>query len=231
MSGASYTKESFMAVGTAAPTLWTLADLVAMFGPIPAHRIRFDPPPGLATEEDVQKILRREKRLYELVDSVLVEKDIGFYESYLAVMLATYLQNFVSRTKGGIVTGEAGMVRLAAGLVRIPDVAFISWDRLPGRRIPRKPIPDLAPNLAVEILSKGNTKQEMERKLQDYFAAGVELVWLVDPRLRTVTVYAAPNRKRVIRSHQVLDGGSVLPDSTLPLSKLFAEPEGSSGGR
>jgi hypothetical protein len=46
-----------------------------------------------------------------------------------------------------------------------------------------------------------------------------------------VTVYTAPNRKRVIRSLQVLDGGSLLPEFTLPLSKLFAEPEDSSGGR
>ena len=73
------------------------------------------------------------------------------------------------------------MVWLFRGLVRIPDVAFTSWERLPGRRVPPEPIPELAPDLAVEVLSQSNTEAEMTRKRGEYFAAGVRLVWLVDP--------------------------------------------------
>ncbi|MGZ3396067.1 MAG: Uma2 family endonuclease [Isosphaeraceae bacterium] len=59
-----------------------------------------------------------------------------------------------------------------SGQVDISDAAFTSWERLPGRERPGKPIPDLAPDLAVEILSKSNTKAEMKRKLAEYFQAG-----------------------------------------------------------
>ena len=66
---------------------------------------------------------------------------------------------------------------------------FHSWNRLPGRESPKEPIPDLAPDLAVEVLSEGNTKAEMTRKVREYFDAGVILVWLIDPRKRTAQVF------------------------------------------
>ena len=144
----------------------TLADLLERFGAIPAARIRYDPPPGTATEQDVITLEARENRLFELVDGVLVEKAMGFYESFLAMRLVQFLLTFVEQHALGIVAGAAGMLRLAPGRVRIPDVSFISWDRLPQRRVPRQPIPDLVPDLAVEVLSEGNTPREMEQKLQ-----------------------------------------------------------------
>ncbi len=109
------------------------------------------PPPGEATEEDVVAIHGREKRLYELVDAVLVEKTMGAYEAYLAIELAAILRNYVRQRGLGIVLGPDGMMRLAPGLVRIPDVSFISFDRLPGRKVPRQAMFDLAPELAVEV--------------------------------------------------------------------------------
>jgi Uma2 family endonuclease len=115
------------------------------------------------------------------------------------------------------------MMRLASGLVRIPDVSFVSWDRLPGRRVPSRPIPRLAPDLAVEVLSKGNTKREMERKLREYFNAGVGLVWLIDPKARTVAVYTAVDHFIVLGEKQTLEGRPVLPGFSLPLAQWFAE--------
>ena len=111
----------------------------------------------------------------------------------------------------GLVTAPDGMVRLAPGLVRIPDVAFVSWARLPGRRVPREPIPDLAPDLAVEVLSESNTADEMARKRREYFAAGVRLVWQVAPLARTVEVYTAPEQVMLLREEDTLEGGEVLP--------------------
>jgi Uma2 family endonuclease len=110
------------------------------------------------------------------VDGVLVEKAAGLRESFLAIALASLLRGFVRPRNLGLVTGEAGMMRLMTGLVRIPDVAFISWDRLPNRRVPTEPLPDVAPNLAVEVLSTSNTPREMVRKRQEYFAAEVQVV-------------------------------------------------------
>jgi Uma2 family endonuclease len=205
------------------PTLWTVADLLETFGPISAYRIRHDPAPGTATVQDVIAIHDRENRLCELVDGVLVEKIMAFKESCLAVLLAGLLRSYVVPRKLGVIAGEGGMMEMASGLVRIPDVSFVSWRRFPNRRIPDEPVPNLAPDLAVEVLSPGNTKKERERKLQDYFDAGVLLVWFVDPRKRTVKVYTSPDQFTLLRQNQTLDGGAVLPGFSLPLRELFAE--------
>ncbi len=84
-----------------------------------------------------------------------------------------------------------GMVRLNPGLIRIPDVSFISADRLPGRRMPREAICPIIPDLAIEVLSKSNTRKEMDEKLADYFAAGVRLVWYIDPDTQTARAFTA----------------------------------------
>jgi Uma2 family endonuclease len=123
----------------------------------------------------------------------------------------------------GLVTGADGMVRLFPGLVRIPNVAFASWARIPNRRVPTEPIPELVPELAVEVLSKSNTDAEMTRKCGEYFAAGVLVVWLVDPESRTATVYTAPDQSTVLDETQTLDGAPVLPGFSLRLRELFAE--------
>ena len=206
-------------------TDWTAADLFRRFGPIPLRRIVMHPAPGTATEEDVTRLDDHEDRLCELVDGVLVEKAMGWYESYLAGWILTHLNNFVGPRRLGLVAGADGMYRLNPGLVRIPDVSFIPNDRLPGRRIPRDPICPIIPALAVEVLSDGNTRKEMRDKLGEYFARGVLLVWYVDPDKKTFQVFTAPDRSRLVREAQTLDGGDVLPGFSLNLRDLFAEPE------
>ena len=201
----------------------TLADLLAQLGGIAPARVRFHPPPGMATEKDVLDVQAREHRLCELVDGVLVEKGVGFRESLLAGALIEALRGFVRPRNLGLVTGEAGMVRLASGLVRIPDVAFVAWERLPMRRVPTEPIPGLAPDLAVEVLSESNTEGEMTRKRREYFATGVRLVWYVSPETRTVEVYTTPDDCTTLHEEHTLEGGAVLPGFTLPLGELFAE--------
>jgi Uma2 family endonuclease len=141
----------------------------------------------------------------------------------LAGFLFEVLSRLVRAGKLGLVTTADGTVRLWAGRVRIPDVAFFSWDRIPGRRVPRDPMPTLAPDLAVEVLSVSNTRREMRLKREDYFRAGVRLVWEVDPRTRTVQVYTSPEESTTLAESDTLDGGAVLPGFSLPLRELFAE--------
>ncbi len=200
----------------------TLADLLKRLGGISAARVRLHPSPGTATEKDVIRALDRENRPCELVDGTLVEKAMGYEESEIAAYLILRLYGFVLPQKLGLVTTESGPMRLFSGLVRMPDVAFVSWDRLPGRRVPKTPIPHLAPDLAVEVLSKSNTKAEMARKLGEYFQAGVRLVWLVDPKTRTVRVHTAVDQSVLLEGNQTLDGGEVLPGFSLSLNEIFA---------
>ncbi|ETX02886.1 Uma2 family endonuclease [Candidatus Entotheonella palauensis] len=205
------------------PPIHTLADLLAYLGDIAPDRVRFQPLPGTATEQDVLRIQAHEGRLCELVEQVLVEKAMGFRKSCLAVALGVALWQFIRPRNLGLVTGAGGPMRLAPGLVRIPDVAFISWSRLPERRMPTEPIPDLAPDLAVEVLSGSNTPGEMQRKRREYFEAGVRLVWLVDLETRTVDIYTDIDHVTTRSEADTLDGDLVLPGFTLELQELFAE--------
>jgi Uma2 family endonuclease len=115
-----------------------------------------------------------------------------------------------------------GTMRLMPKLVRIPDISFVRWEKLSGHEPPSEPIPDLVPDLAVEVLSEGNTRGEMDRKLREYFLAGVSLVWFVDRQSRTVQVYTSPEDTRVLKESDILDGGSVLSGLTLPVHEIFA---------
>jgi Uma2 family endonuclease len=201
----------------------TLGDLLNRLGGVSPDRVHMTPPPGHATEGDAIDVEARENRLCELVDGTLVEKAMGFNESLLAGALISFLRAFVIPGNLGLVSGESGMMRILPELVRIPDVAFISWDRLPGRRIPDTPIPHVAPDLVAEILSQSNTPGEMSRKRAEYFEAGVRLIWDIDPRTRTIAVYTAPDQVLMLTESQTLDGGNVLPGFVLPVKDLFSE--------
>jgi Uma2 family endonuclease len=200
----------------------TVADLLEKLGGVPPERVRLQPLPGTATEEDLIAIQDRENRNCELIDGTLVEKPLGYLESSLAAWIIILLGDYIRQHDIGTIAGEAGGTRLMPGLVRIPDVSFVSYDRLPDRTALSEPILGLAPDLAVEVLSPSNTKREMDLKVREYFLAGVRLVWLVDPIKRTVRAYTAPDQSVRLTEGQALDGGDVLPGLRLPLREVFA---------
>jgi Uma2 family endonuclease len=209
----------------------TAAEMQAQLGGIPLERIRIVPPPGLATEEDLLHLLDHEDRICELIDGVLVEKTMGYYESSVAVALIMFLGKYLEQQDLGIVLGEGGTLRILADQIRVPDVAFLSWRHFPGRILPAKPVPAIAPDLAVEVLSKGNTKAEMERKLDDYFAAGVAVVWLIDPDSQSARIYEGRAQLRELSLEGTLQAESVLPGFALPLQQLFDKAGRRSGGQ
>ncbi len=201
----------------------TIADLVARLGGIPPERVLLCPLPGTATEDDVVAALEApRKRICELIDGVLVEKPMGFKESILAGAILQLLWNYLEKRKLGVPAGADGPVRLRLGLVRFPDVCFVSWKRLRRAEVPDDPVSAVIPELAVEILSKSNTRREIALKIEEYFRAGVLLVWVIDPRTETAEVYTAPDEIRRLGIGGVLQGGKVLPGFRLPLRKLFA---------
>ncbi|HKI36292.1 MAG TPA: Uma2 family endonuclease [Gemmataceae bacterium] len=208
----------------------TVGELLKRLGNVPPHRIRMQPAPGTATECDVIALHDRHNRLFELVDGTLVEKTMGLRESMLAAWIVYLLQANLQNSKLGLIAGADGMVRLLGKQVRIPDVSFISWDKLPGRKLPREPIPDLVPDLAVEVLSESNTKAEMERKLKEYFLAGVRLVWLVDPNKQTVEVFTAPDESRVLAEADLLTANGVLPGLMVTVRSIFEDVPGEEEG-
>jgi Uma2 family endonuclease len=199
----------------------TMAEVLDQLGGIPPNRVLMTPTPGTATEQDVIAIHDREHRLCELIDGVLVEKMMGFEESIYAGWVVYYLIAYLKGRKIGQAFTADGLVRLAGGQIRIPDAAFISRERL--SRIKRGTILEIAPDLVVEVLSKGNTRREMEKKLREYFASGVRIVWYADPKKRTVRVYEAVDRSVLLNDDDELDGGDVLPGFRLSIREWFDE--------
>jgi Uma2 family endonuclease len=202
--------------------LETLADLLDRLGNVPLERIRLHPFPGTGTVDDVIRLCDREPRkLCELVDGVLVEKVMGHQESRLAAWLIFVLQTYLNEFDLGIVSGADGPHQILFDQVRFPDVAFIPYDRIPEGADPATPVPTWIPALAVEVLSPGNTRKEMDRKLRDYFEAGVEIVWYVEPSDRTVRVYHSPDAVVELNESDDLVGEHLLPGFRLSIREWF----------
>lgn len=194
-------------------------------GDVPPARILMSPPPGEATEDDAIAILGRGRILCELVDGVLVEKGMGFIESLIAGAIYAAIRAFVMAGKLGVVSVPDGPFRVAHDTILIPDVAFLSWVRCPGGHLSRGPIADVAPDLAVEVLSVSNTQREMERKRGLYFDGGTLSVWIVDPERRTIAVHDRnePETPRLYTESDVIELTEVLPGFRLSLADLFGE--------
>jgi Uma2 family endonuclease len=202
----------------------TFADVLDRLGGVPPERVLLRPAPGTATEADlIAARLGPGRRLCELIDGVLVErKRMSFREAVLATKLGADLYGHAADHDLGVVAGADAQVRFRLGLVRIPDVCFVPWSRIPGDELPDEAVASVVPTLAVEVLSKSNTPREIEQKLTDYFENGVRLVWVIDPSSETARVYTSANRHKQLSSSDALDGGRVLPGFKLPLADLFA---------
>jgi Uma2 family endonuclease len=197
------------------------AEWLRDLGDVPLERIIFDPWPGSATEADLLRKVEVEKQLCELIDGTLVEKPMGWYESILAMLLGRELLNFVVPRRLGAVAGPDGPLRFRIGLVRLPDISFISARQLKSRGGAREAIPSLIPELVAEVLSASNRAGEMTLKLNEYFSAGVRLVWYMDPATRTADVYTAIDSVQHVEQDGFLEGLDVLPGFNVRLSDLF----------
>lgn len=199
----------------------SFADLHRRLGGVPLDRIRLDPPPGTATEADLERVARSgDDRLFELVDGVLVEKAMGTHEGALGGYIYGLLFVHLQATDRGLALAGDGAVRLAAGSVRYPDVCFLPWDRVPDD--PRaEAIWSAVPTFAVEVLSRNNTAAEIDRKLRELFAGGCKLVWVIDPVAESAEVYTSATRSKRVARTGVLDAGRVLPGFELSLAEVF----------
>jgi Uma2 family endonuclease len=104
--------------------------------------------------------------------------------------------------------------------VLCPDVAFVASERLAALVI-GQPFPELAPDLAVEVLSPGDRRAAVQAKVGEYLAAGVRAVWVLDPATRTVGVHPPGSVEQLLAADDVLDGGNVVPGFRCPVEALF----------
>lgn len=166
--------------------------------------------------------------LYEVIGAEIREKPpMGAYEYDLANVLAEAIA-LIARPLGlGRVFVEMLFdLRPAVDRSRRPDVAFVSTERWPmTRRATREAAWKLVPDLAVEIVSPGNSHSDVLRKMREYFRAGVRAVWMVDPDGMEVYAYTSPTAVTIYAVGDELDGGGVVPGFRLGLRELCGEEE------
>jgi Uma2 family endonuclease len=160
---------------------------------------------------------------YELVRGELRKMaPAGYLHGRLAINVTTPLDGYVRSHNLGVVCAAETGFKLASNpdVVRAPDVAFIRRQRV-------EEVGDVegywpgAPDLAVEVISPGDTYAEVEEKVFDWLAAGTRMVILVKPRQRAVTVYRSSSDIVMLTEHDVLEGGDVVPGWRIQVRELF----------
>ncbi len=167
--------------------------------------------------------------LYEVVDGQIVEvPGMGADESAIGTFLCIRMGSFALDHGIGLVYSEALFtLDPVRKLRRRPDLAFVSAEKWPiGPRGPRRAAFPFAPDLAIEVISEGNSAEDVLAKVREYLVAGARLVWAIFPVAEQVYVYSSPTSVRVLTRADSLDGGDVVPGFALALAELFGEPVG-----
>lgn len=158
-------------------------------------------------------------RIFEFIDGEFVEKMPSFTPSRLAGLIITFLNLYLFKNPIGHITAPDGGYRMPNGDVLIPDVAFISNERLPEEPNREAPVP---PDLAVEVKWPTDSKRKMRRNAEKYLDFGTRIVWLVFPEDQMIEVYIPDNDDVInVGMDGTLNGGDVLPDFTLAVKDIF----------
>ena len=162
---------------------------------------------------------------FELVNGAPVEKKpIGAKSSETTIALAVFLGAFVRQNQlGHVYDGQTGFHCFAddPDRVRKPDLSFVAAGRLPGEKSPDGCI-RLAPDLAVEVVSPNDLYSEVDLKVNEYLAAGVPLIWIINPDTKTVHIRRADGSSAVLTEADLLSGESVVPGFACRVGELFA---------
>ena len=174
--------------------------------------------------DDLQRL--EEDGLYELADGKLIEKKMSHLANLTAGRVTTTLTNFTTPANLGDVLPEQTFRCFPndPALVRRPDVAFITASRAVG--LPEEGPINIAPDIAVEVVSPTDRIYDLDEKLSDYRTAGVKLVWVINPKSRTVRVHRLDHSVSELSESETLTGESVLPGFAVRLSDLLPTVKG-----
>jgi len=180
----------------------------------------------LITADDLWALSGKNQK-FELVRGTLVEMTpTGEAHMVIAAWLTYLITGYVEAHDLGQVTASEGGFILSTDpdTVRAPDIGFIARARLSAPTSERY-FPG-APDLAVEVISPGDTASDIHDKVIDYLQAGTRLVWVIYPRSKTVAVYRANAEGHIFDISGVLDGNAVLPGFQLPVQEIFRKLRG-----
>ncbi len=148
----------------------------------------------------------------------------GILRALIAGRIAGLLSGFIRQRKlGEILTAEPGFkLSLTPETLRVPDVSFMRLDKFLQIKNLNKFYLG-APNLAVEVISPSETFQDVQEKIEDYLASGVEMIWIVRPKQTTITVYRPQHELTVLRIGDALDGADVIPGFTCLVKDILGD--------
>ena len=172
-----------------------------------------------ATEEDLRKT-PRDGHIYELVDGEIRMSPAGYRHGSVSMSLVGLLVPFVRERGLGHVVGPDTGHRMPSGNVRCPDVSFVASGRFPDEKLPDD-FANLAPDLAVEVISPGDRPRWILDKVGEYLEAGVRLVWVIDPQKSSAVVYRSLTDVREIGPDECLEGGDVVPGFRCLLQEIL----------
>jgi Uma2 family endonuclease len=161
---------------------------------------------------------------YELIAGELRKTSpAGWKHGWVAGRLHGWLGRHVEEHNlGAVFEGETGFLLASdPDTVRAPDVAFIRRERLPAEE-PAEAFWPGAPDLAVEVVSPGDTVHEVDDKVRAWLDAGTRMVWVINPKWRSVTVYRSADHVKILTENDQLSGEDVVEGFRCVVGKLFA---------
>ncbi len=161
---------------------------------------------------------------YELVKGELKKMSpAGFEHGVIGMNLGMLLARYVKANKlGDVCLAETGFkIASAPDTVLAPDVSFVRRERIPESGRPQAFYPG-APDLAVEVVSPGDTKKEVAGKVEDWLAAGCQAVWVINSKRRTVVIHRPQTEALTLTEDDELDGQDVVPGFRCSVSEIFA---------
>ncbi len=177
---------------------------------------------GLITAEELERMPNEDAHVELVKGGIVRMSPAGTEHGEIAYNVVAALTDYIRQTRAGrIYVAETGFI-LARNpdTVRAPDVAFVSAERV-ARCGGTGGFFEGFPDLAVEVVSPGDSFDEVEGKAMEYLEAGTPMVWVVRPRAKTVTVYRSLSRIRVLTSVDTLSGEDVLPGFEVRVATLF----------
>jgi Uma2 family endonuclease len=170
-------------------------------------------------------VLRLEEEgLFELVDGKLVEKEMSSLATKTASVVVARLFSHIEKSHAGELYSEQTFQCFPhdENLIRRPDIAFIAADRLGG--VPEEGHVPIAPDLAIEVVSPNDLVYNLDEKLADYHAAGIKLVWVVNPKIRTLRIHRLDRTGTDLAESDTLSGESILPGFSIVVKDLLPLP-------
>ena len=163
---------------------------------------------------------------WDLVDGVLVERDMGNLADFYATRLLSHLSPYVDRERLGVTQAMSAGYQYPAldhGRLRVPDLSFVRRDKLKDG-LPAEGWADYPPDLVVEAVSRNDNAESVHHKSQVWLDGGVRLVWVLYPKERQIVVHHPDRTSRTYSVGEEITGEDVVPGFSVPLAAIFADP-------